>query len=571
MRNFPLLRAFFPAIAVFLGLPGACGGELEDRHQASPLIAESLRFLPHHPFTRQKPDLQKPWRDVRLIILAGNNALISGYVADTPGRERLVRMSVPTDIAPRPEFLEKIREIQRNKASEAGADQPENPALPPPGWDISQTRLYPNLITRAGVSLGSVHLRALGNGYFEAWDGTAVQKFTRNDLPGPAQAELGAPVECIQAYGLVANGYTRLRSWAEQAGGDYQSMAKEPLPGPVFASLRPGYIVLDMRWKATNELAGVELLKPFLKHRFATIDATSFTSMDSHATWWNIKGVTPALKEEMPAAHEFSEVPPSETMILKDPFNDTEIILANRKREMKRIWAARTGQERKVAIVETEGGYFYGYLGAVEPLNETELNWTQATQEKSGKFELKKVGNEQIPGSKKLFSLLDNTARRSLANPFVTLERARVAPAHLGRILEGGLPALLAEISVPLGDGIEEPKNLEPADSTAGLEIQKITDSIVVYPETWNAALFRFRLGTEQRVREVDHRISGGRVTTVAKAWKKRQIDEHVELSADLDGGVRFTDGRKIFEVLPDRFGKLEMNTWEIIPNNLRR
>jgi hypothetical protein len=358
-------------------------------------------------------------------------------------------------------FWPKAREATAQAAREAPQSQIP-PDQIPPGWNPDTTKFYPELTLRNGESVKNLHLQPKGNSYFQAKSGPDSLSLGILQLPGPVAAEMGGTPHIIQAFGMVANTYTRLR-----------------------------------RWEGVGE--------------------------------------------------------------------------ENRKGEMKKIWAAETSQKRQVAIVETKGGFFYGHLDTADPLDETELNWVQATQSQKDKFSLRKIKTENAGDKKKLLSLLDNSAAKSLAFPLVTPDRARISPSHLKRFLDGGMPALLVELAEPPGDGIEIPPPVESTGAGAGLEIQKVTDSISIFPETWDASVFRFRVATEQRVREVESKRVGGRTQTIEKPWKKRQTSEFVEVPADLDGGLRLTDGKAILELIPDRLGKLEVHTWEVVPNGLAR
>ena len=135
------------------------------------------------------------------------------------------------------------------------------------------------------------------------------------------------------------------------------------------------------------------------------------------------------------------------------------------------------------------------------------------------------------------------------------------------------MTALLAELMIPAeGDGIESPPKSEiETESGRGIIIERITDESSVMNDTWNPSAFRFQVMTKQRVRETETKTVGGRSSTESKHWKNQKQVQPVEISPDLDGGIRFTNGQKIIELVPDKFGKLTLVEWTVEQNKLKK
>ena len=365
-------------------------------------------------------------------------------------------------------------------------------------------------------------------------------------------------------------------SWDEadlnEKGESYQQLAKNPNKGRVFARVRPGYIVLNMNWRAGGDIAGVENLKPFGGKKFSAIRASDFTGMKTQSEWWNrYGGVTHAFIELFPEPSAFQETSSKPNWILYSPFDDQEPILTNRDGGIRKTWvaAAATAKKMPLAVVETDGGYFLGYLSESDPLAQSDLTWEAATRTTNANWKLTKTKVEQIQSGKRIFTLNDNHARKVMDNSFNSLDQVRVLGKHLKGLLEGGMAAILAEVTLPRGDGIERPTVIE-SESTPGIIIEKITDTINVMSDTWNPSTFRFQVAARQRVRESEIKVTAGKTSVVSKPWHKQDRMQFLELSTDLDGGIRFIDGKKIIELIPDRLKKLTLVEWVVEENRLK-
>jgi len=389
-------------------------------------------------------------------------------------------------------------------------------------------------------------------------------------------------IKRICESGVVANTYSDLRSWdeAESKTADIkaddwnakQKLAKDPPPGTVFARVRPGFIALHMNWRSGGEFSGVQLLRAFAEKHYSVVKGYDFTSI-GNSSWWNGSGVRSDVAEKLPDASKLQEQSPRANWILKDPFDGSVPILSNRRGEMVCSWVAPSKRKLPLAIVKTAGGYFFGYLSTADPLSTSDLTWEAATRKTDTNWKLVKGNVERLDKPKNILTLVDNKASKILAAPFQTLDRARVLGPHLERLLEGGMTALLAELMIPAeGDGIESPPKSEiETESGPGIIIERITDEVSVMNDTRNPSAFRFQVMTKQRVRETDIKTVSGRSSTDSKHWRNQKQVQPVEISPDLDGGIRFTNGQKIIELVPDKLGRLTLVEWTVEQNKLKK
>lgn len=62
-----------------------------------------------------------------------------------------------------------------------------------------------------------------------------------------------------------------------------------------------------------------------------------------------------------------------------------------------------------------------------------------------------------------------------------------------------------------------------------------------------------------------------GKITIEETPWKRKRLEQPCELEKDADGGLRFTDGQKIYELLPQRVGGMVLHTYTITGNSLQK
>lgn len=543
----------------------------EESYAKAEPIPGGIEFDLSHPFVRDKPLYLRPWKDVRALgFVPGNSVRLFGYVEIGDGNEPLLMdEQVPLQALTRASY-EKLLALDRQRKEQASASPSGTPARPR-DWPEG-SRYYDELLTREGRLFTRLWMYFGKDNWFHIYADGQVTHVHGVDIPARILLDFDLVPMAVQYHALVANTRTPLHQWSaaeENTRLPYQELAKQPTLGKAFAYIRPGYIVFNMYWRF-NEWSGAELPKEYLGKHFAVIREKDFTSIvPDDSRWWNTDS-TPLAKDMCPSDWKRTEVLPN--AVLLDPFDMAVPILANRNREMKRVWTSQTRNGLPLALVETSGGYFYGYLREVEPLDDSEINWTLATQEKNGKFRLVKKNTYQLDlGKKSLFTLLDTTRRNALKAPLATLDRSRISARHLSRLLDGGMPALLSELTIPQSDGIEMIPETDTAPPTASFSAERVVEKIIVYPETCNPAEYRFRISTQQREREVSISYKSGLATTSETSWKKKVLDEYVQLPPDLDGGIRLTDGEKIYELTPNRFGKLEVVEWEVEPSPLQK
>ena len=106
--------------------------------------------------------------------------------------------------------------------------------------------------------------------------------------------------------------------------------------------------------------------------------------------------------------------------------------------------------------------------------------------------------------------------------------------------------------------------------STAALDKVIITDQIEARLKDVVPHAYIFDLETKQRVIEVRKVNSGWRQEMQESRPQRRKKNDVVEVSPDLDGCLRLTDGKRVYELKPF-LGGTELLIWEAERNSLKR
>ncbi len=116
------------------------------------------------------------------------------------------------------------------------------------------------------------------------------------------------------------------------------------------------------------------------------------------------------------------------------------------------------------------------------------------------------------------------------------------------------MPGLLVLLQTPQSDGTEAASS-ESADSYRSqkqVEIQKV--SLDYVSETSSTMLLK--LSVDQRERTVERKDDPKGLTLVEEGnWKNRSASKVSEFEKDPDGGVRFTDGERVYDIQRPRVG----------------
>lgn len=349
-------------------------------------------------------------------------------------------------------------------------------------------------------------------------------------------------------------------------GAGFADIAKNTSPGRSFISVPEGYVFANMNWLSLPQ-STVELVLPLSGRRFAAANPASLVGMHP-SKWWNdYLGIRQHLRLPLELVNKES----SKNGVLYSPFNKDVPILGNTTGEMKRLWVDKTSGEKRIpALVETGNGLFYGYYDEHAALEECDVTWTDATRDKSARFILVKKKSKKLNSGDGLFKLFDASTHRVLGADFKELSQLKISSRHFRAILERGVEAATQDRIIPTGDGVIFPDLGVEMASTAALDKVIITDQIEARLKDVVPHAYIFDLETKQRVIEVRKVNSGWRQEMQESRPQRRKKNDVVEVSPDLDGCLRLTDGKRVYELKPF-LGGTELLIWEAERNSLKR
>ena len=227
-------------------------------------------------------------------------------------------------------------------------------------------------------------------------------------------------------------------------------------------------------------------------------------------------------------------------------------------------------QRDHFTLVETGNGLFYGYYDEHAALAESDLTWIDATRDKSARFTLVKKKSTKLKSGDGLFKLFDASTHRVLGADFKELSQLKISSRHFRAMLERGVEGATQDRIIPTGDGVIFPDLGVETASTAALDKVIITDQIEARLKDVVPHAYIFDLETKQRVIEVRKVNSGWGQEMQESRPQRRKKNDVVEVSPDLDGCLRLTDGKRVYELKPF-LGGTELLIWEAERNSLKR
>lgn len=369
---------------------------------------------------------------------------------------------------------------------------------------------------------------------------------------------------------VVANNRTSLYEYSgdgAQGGIAYQDVAKNPSAGTSFVSVPEGYLLANMNW-ISLPMPAVELVLPVSGRLFAVASAGSLVGL-SPSAWWNKSAGHQNADLALPVRLERKK--PGKNAVLYSPFNTDTPLLGNTTGEMERVWVDRqTGKSGPLALVETGNGLFFGYYREHAALGQSRLTWIDAIREDSGVFSLHKISSHRIEPGESFIKLFDASAKRVLGAEFKEIGQLKLAGQHFLALLQRGVEAAVQDRLLPKGDGVQFPDFGLESSTSPTLDIVTITDAVDAKLKDVLPHAYIFDVESKQRVIEVHKENSGGRTTFRESRPQRRKQNEVVEIPPDLDGGLRLTDGQRVYELKPS-LGGTELIVWETKRNQLKR
>ncbi len=451
-----------------------------------------------------------------------------------------------------------------------GNDNNEQGASGPSGKSTS--RVYLRIHTRDGRVFENVAVRPDHMGFSirkQAQSGKREERISFWDAPSSLLLDFEKFEELFSRM-LVAKDRTHLYELnrdGTEGGKPFHELAKDPPVGRGFVSVPEGYVFANMNWMSLPQPA-VELVRGIGRRSFALGDAGNLVGL-SGSEWWNRYAGHKTPRLSVPS--KLARKEPSKLGVLYSIFDPEVPILGNRAGEILNLWVdGKTDQNGLLALVETGNGLFLGYYREHAALGGGELTWEDAVSNKTRRFHLRKVSSQKIRQGERLLKLFDASARRILGADFKEIEQLKLSASHYDAILERGVEAAVQDRVLPKGDGVRFPESGVATATSPSFEKVIITDQILAKLKDVLPQAYVFDVESQQRVIEIRKREVGGRISLQESNPKRQKQNEVVEVSPDLDGGLRLTDGKVIYELKPV-LGGTELVVWEAEPNNLRR
>lgn len=438
--------------------------------------------------------------------------------------------------------------------------------------DDASRRSYDKILCRDGRMLENVLMAKDGRGW-KVWPqdnpSGRGERLELHDAPSKLLIDFEEFDELFRRA-VVANRRTQLYELSSdglEGGKAFQELAKNPPPGMGFVSVPEGYLLANMNW-INLPTPAVELVLPLGRRAFAVADASNLVGL-SPSEWWNEHAGHGSAA--LPVPSRLTKKDPSKNGVLYSPFNPEAPLLGNTTGEMKRLWVAHQKDSYgALALVETGNGLFFGYYHEHAALEASELTWSDAIREKSGRFSLTKVSAEKIKPGENFLRLFDASARKVLGAEFKDVGQLKLGGQHFQALLQRGVEAAVQDRVLPQGDGVVFPESGIESVSSPALDKVVITDQVDAKLKDVLPHAYIFDVEAKQRVIEVRKEGSGGRTTFQESRPQRRKQNEVVEVPPDLDGGLRLTDGKRVYELKP-ALGGTELVVWEAERNKLRR
>ena len=166
--------------------------------------------------------------------------------------------------------------------------------------------------------------------------------------------------------------------------------------------------------------------------------------------------------------------------------------------------------------------------------------------------------------------MFDASARKVLGAEFKELGQLKLSGKHFRALLQRGVEAAVQDRVLPKGDGVQFPEGGVESSTSPALDIVTVTDQVDAKLKDVLPHAYVFDIESKQRVIEIRKENVGGRTSFKESAPQRRKQNNVAEIPPDLDGGLRLTDGQRIYELKP-ALGGTELTVWETERNKLKR
>lgn len=404
-------------------------------------------------------------------------------------------------------------------------------------------------------------------------EGDSEKSVSLTHLPPEVLADLGdMPYKMLEGFlskGLVAKERSQVFQAIRNPNAD--KPFADATGGKLLGYVGPGYIVLSNRYR-NYDGAVVGLPKPLGGASEAFILVQDFAHLGNarDRKWWHEYDPRPLpeLTVEWPLI--FRPCLLDADSVLLDPFEGKYTLFGNEHKIMKRAWRISLPSSEKYAFVETMHGYYFGILSTKSDLIEAGMTWTQLVAHQSMPFVLNKTNQKPLKAGQSIIKISDNDGSTQAAITSFHPEHAQILSTHYRRLIEQGMPGLVMLLQVPQDDGVELVNSRsEPLDFSRQKETFLNRVSLEYVSETDSTVVMKFVV--QQRERTVDREKEGTRVVVKEGPWRDSKKEAILELNKDPDGGVRLTDGVRIYEIQPSRVTDPQLITYDVLANSLSK
>lgn len=341
--------------------------------------------------------------------------------------------------------------------------------------------------------------------------------------------------------------------------------------GRLIGHVGAGYIVKSNRYR-NYDGAAAALPKPFdeIREVFVLLRDFLYLGEEGDKKWRAVPAPSPLDGTEGYRPLHFRPCRLDANSILLDAFEGKYTLFGNERNVMKRAWQIVAPGLTQFNFIETEHGFFFGRLSSKADLVEAGMTWPQLVARQSMPFALSKASQKPIKANQPIIKLADNDGSTQAAITAFHPSSSQITSAHYRRLIEQGIPGLMALMQVPQTDGVSLLGSGGEAEDFSRQKETRVSRVALEYvSETDSTLLTKFVIQLKERT--VERSRENGRVTVKESPWKDAKKETFVELPKDTDGGVRLTDGQKIYEIQPNRVTDSQIITYEVKPNVLNK
>jgi hypothetical protein len=341
--------------------------------------------------------------------------------------------------------------------------------------------------------------------------------------------------------------------------------------GKTIGYVGTGFVVKSNRYRNFDgAVAGFSKTFGGFEEAYVLVPDFAHLGKPKDKKWWNENDANPLpdLSGKTPLVFKFYAL--DANTVLLDPFEGKYTLFGNERKVMKHAWRIVAGDSDRYAFVETDHGYYFGILSQKGDLAEAKMTWPQLLSHQSMPFVISKENQKPIKAGQPIIKITDYDGSQQSALSSFKPEQRQIEPSQYRRLSEQGLPGVLVLQQSPEDDGVDfVGSDREPA--TYSVQKEEIINRIVLEYVSETNDVLTTKFIKQQRERTVERERVDGRTNVKEGPWQEVKKEIYLELPKDADGGVRLTDGEKIYEIQPSRIGDSQLVVYKVAANVLNK